>query len=61
MTQNVQWLVLLGTAFVVSVFLQMVRGYSAIETGLILTAATIGILVSSAAAQRLAKRYAQGP
>ena len=44
-TQNIQWLVLLGLSFVVSVFLQTVRGYSAIETGLILTPATIGILV----------------
>jgi MFS family permease len=58
-TQNVQWLVLLGLSFVVSVFLQTVRGYSAIETGLILTPATIGILVSSAAAGRLAQRRPQ--
>jgi len=42
-TQNMQWLVLLGLSFVVSVYLQTVRGYSAIETGLILTPATIGI------------------
>ena len=41
-TQNVQWLTLQGTFFVVSVFLQSVRGYSAIQTGLILTASTIG-------------------
>ena len=52
-TQNIQWLVLLGLSFVVSVYLQTVRGYSAIETGLILTPATIGILVSSMAAGRL--------
>ena len=58
-TQNVQWLVLLGLSFVVSVYLQTVRGYSAIGTGLILTPATIGILVSSVAAGRLAQRYAQ--
>ena len=58
-TQNIQWLVLLGLSFVVSVFLQTVRGYSAIETGLILTPATIGILVSSMAAGRLAQRRAQ--
>src|SRR4051794_9700436 len=58
-TQNVQWLVLLGLSFVVSVFLQTVRGYSAIETGLILTPATIGILVSSLSAGRLAQRRAQ--
>jgi MFS family permease len=58
-TQNVQWLVLLGLSFVVSVFLQTVRGYGAIQTGLILTPATIGILVSSMAAGRLAQRRAQ--
>jgi MFS family permease len=58
-TQNVQWLILLGTAFVVSAFLQVVRGYNAIETGVIFTAATGGILVSSLAAERLAKRHAQ--
>ena len=58
-TQNVQWLVLLGLSFVVSVYLQTVRGYSAIETGLILTPATIGILVSSMAAGRLAQRRTQ--
>jgi MFS family permease len=58
-TQNVQWLVLMGTSFVVSVFLQTVRGYNAIETGVIFTAATVGVLVSSLAAERLAKRRAQ--
>jgi MFS family permease len=58
-TQNVQWLVLMGTSFVVSVFLQEVRGYSAIKTGVIFTAATLGILFSSLAAERLAKRYSQ--
>ena len=58
-TQNIQWLLLMGTSFVVSVFLQTVRGYSAIETGVIFTAATVGILVSSLAAERLAKKYAQ--
>jgi MFS family permease len=58
-TQNVQWLLLMGTAFVVSAFLQVVRGYNAIETGVIFTAATGGILVSSLAAERLAKRHTQ--
>ncbi len=59
LTQNVQWLLLMGTSFVVSVFLQEVRGYSAVKTGVIFTAATVGILVSSLAAERLAKRFAQ--
>jgi predicted MFS family arabinose efflux permease len=58
-TQNIQWLVLIGTSFVVAVFLQTVRGYNAIETGVIFTAATIGVLVSSLAAERLAKRRPQ--
>jgi MFS family permease len=58
-TQNVQWLLLIGTAFVVSAYLQVVRGYNAIQTGVIFTAATGGILLSSLAAERLAKRYAQ--
>ena len=58
-TQNIQWLVLMGLSFVVSVYLQTVRGYSAIETGLVLTPATIGILLSSMAAARLARRRAQ--
>jgi MFS family permease len=58
-TQNVQWLMLLGSAFVVSAFLQVVRGYNAIETGVIFTAATGGILLSSLAAERLAKRHPQ--
>ena len=37
-TQNVQWLLLIGTAFVVSAYLQVVRGYNAIQTGVIFTA-----------------------
>ena len=49
-TQNIQWLLLMGVSFVVSVFLQEVRGYSAIKTGVVFTAATVGILVSSFAA-----------
>lgn len=58
-TQNIQWLLLLGISFTVSVFLQTVRGYSAIQTGLIFTAATVGILVSSALAERWARKYPQ--
>ncbi len=58
-TQNLQWLLLMGSSFVISVFLQVVRGYNAIKTGVIFTAATVGILVSSLAAERLAKRHEQ--
>ncbi|MGW4091577.1 MFS transporter [Nocardia sp. NPDC004750] len=57
-TQNIQWLLLMGTSFVVSAYLQVVRGYNAIETGVIFTAATIGLLVSSLSAGRLARRRA---
>ena len=58
-TQNTQWLLLIGVSFVVSAYLQVVRDYNAIETGVIFTAATVGILVSSLAAGRLTKRYPQ--
>ncbi len=58
-TQNIQWLVLQGGFFVISVFLQTVRGFSAIETGLILTASTIGVLFTSSIAGRLAKKRSQ--
>jgi MFS family permease len=59
LTQNLQWLVLQGAFFVISVFLQQVRGFSAIETGLVLLPATIGLLLSSAAAPRMARRHSQ--
>jgi MFS family permease len=58
-TQNVQWLTMQGSFFVISVFLQQTWHYSAIETGLMLTPAIVGILVSSAAAGRLAQRRPQ--
>jgi MFS family permease len=59
LTQTLQWLVLLGSSFVISVYLQQERGYSAIETGLVLLPATIGVLLASAAAQRMAGRHSQ--
>ena len=46
-TQNVQWLLLMGVSFVVSAYLQVVRGYNAIQTGVIFTAATAGLLITS--------------
>lgn len=51
-TRNVQWLMLMGTSFVVAAYLQVGRGYDAIGTGVIL-------LASSPAAGRLAKRRPQ--
>ncbi len=56
-TQNLQWLVLMGTSFTVAAYLQVVRGYDAIETGLIFTTATVGLLATSLSAARLARRH----
>jgi MFS family permease len=58
-TQLIQWLTLQGSFFVVSVYLQEIGHYSAIKTGLMLTPATVGILATSAAADRLARRHSQ--
>jgi MFS family permease len=58
-TQNAQWLLLTGVSFVVAAYLQVVRGYDAIQTGAIFTAETLGLLAASLAAERLAKRWAQ--
>ncbi|POX55298.1 MFS transporter [Streptomyces sp. Ru71] len=58
-TQNVQWLMLLGASFTVAAYLQVVRHYDAIQTGVIFTAATLGLLITSLSAERLAKRRSQ--
>ncbi|WP_235453577.1 MFS transporter [Streptomyces olivochromogenes] len=58
-TQNVQWLMLLGSSFTVAAYLQVVRHYDAIQTGVVFTAATLGLLVSSLSAERLAERRPQ--
>jgi MFS family permease len=58
-TQCMQWLIMQGSFFVISVFLQTVRGFSAIQTGLSLMPGTIGILLASALAQRMAQRRMQ--
>ena len=58
-TQTIQWLLLQGSFFVVSVYLQEVDGYNAVKTGLMLTPATIGILAASAGADRFARRHPQ--
>lgn len=58
-TQNIQWLILMGLSFTVATYLQVVRGYNAIDTGVIFTPATLGVLASSLAAERLAKRRPQ--
>ncbi|MEU3861606.1 MFS transporter [Streptomyces sp. NPDC028722] len=58
-TQNAQWLLLMGTSFTVAAYLQVVRGYDAIQTGVIFTAATLGLLVTSLSAEALARRRSQ--
>ena len=50
---------MIGTFFVVSVFVQVSRGYNAIQTGLIVTPATLGILLSSTRVGRMTQKYSQ--
>ncbi|MEU3844757.1 MFS transporter [Streptomyces sp. NPDC028635] len=58
-TQNLQWLILMGTSFTAAAYLQTVRHYDAIRTGVVFTAATLGLLTASLAAERLAVRRSQ--
>ncbi|MEU4426598.1 MFS transporter [Actinoplanes sp. NPDC024001] len=58
-TQNMQWLMVMGCSFVVSTYLQVVKGYNAIETGGVFTATTVGVLISSVAAGPMARRWPQ--
>lgn len=58
-TQNFQWLLLMGISMLVASHLQVVRGYDAIETGVIFSASTLGILVSSLAAGSFVRWFAQ--
>ena len=58
-TQFVQWMVLQGAFYVISVFFQTVRGFSAVSAGLIVTPATIGILLTGTRARKLATRTTQ--
>jgi MFS family permease len=59
LTQTSQWFMMAGTTFVMSVFLQVSKEYSAIKTGIVLVPATAGVLLSSAAAGRMARRRSQ--
>lgn len=58
-TQFVQWMVLQGAFYTISVFFQTIRGFSAISAGLVLTPATIGILLTGVRARKLATRTTQ--
>ncbi len=57
LTQNFQWFVLLGTSFVVSVFFQVARANSAIQTGLLMTPATVGVLLASWRVGTMVQKY----
>jgi MFS family permease len=58
-TQFVQWMVLQGGFYVISVFFQTVRDFSAVLAGLVVTPATIGILLTGTRARKLATRTTQ--
>ncbi len=58
-TQAAQWFLSLGLFFIISVFLQVAFEYSAIETGLMLTPAILGILFFSRRAGKIAKKYSE--
>ena len=58
-TQFVQWMVLQGAFYTISVFFQVVRGFSAVSAGLIVTPATIGILLTGTRARKMATRTTQ--
>jgi MFS family permease len=58
-TQNVQWFLQAGAAFVVAVFVQYSLGYNAIKTGLVLTPVTVGLLLASYRIGALTRRFEQ--
>src|SRR5438874_25907 len=58
-TQLIQWFILQGSFFVISVYLQEVLGYNAILTGLATTTTTRGDLLTGGLAGRLATRFTQ--
>src|SRR6266550_94712 len=58
-TQLIQWFIIQGSFFVISVYLQEVHHYNAIQTGLALTPTTIGILIAGALAGTLAQKRTQ--
>src|SRR5262249_48367804 len=52
-----QWFLQLGTLFVITVFAQQALGLSAIQSGVTMVPAIIGLLILSRMASPLAKRY----
>src|SRR5262252_3419823 len=58
-TQLIQWFIMQGSFFVISVYLQDVHHFNAIQTGLTLTPTTLGILIAGGLAGRLAQTRTQ--
>jgi MFS family permease len=58
-TQLIQWFIMQGSFFVISVYLQDVHHFNAIQTGLTLTPTTIGILIAGGLAGMLAQKRTQ--
>ncbi|HXZ05506.1 MAG TPA: MFS transporter, partial [Ktedonobacteraceae bacterium] len=58
-TQLIQWFIMQGSFFVISVYLQDVHHFNAIQTGLTLTPTTIGILIAGGLAGTLAQKRTQ--
>lgn len=56
-TQNAQWFLSSGITFVTAVFLQLVFGFSAIETGLMMLPVIIGLVFFSRRSAQLSKKY----
>jgi len=56
-TQAAQWLLSSGIGFVVSVFLQVTFGFSAIQTGLMMIPVIVGVLFFSRRSAKLAKKF----
>jgi EmrB/QacA subfamily drug resistance transporter len=57
----VQNLVLMGVFFIVPLFLQIVQGFDALETGVRMLPASVGLFVAALAGSALAKRFPARP
>jgi MFS family permease len=56
-TQIANWFMIIGTSFVVSVYFQVSREYSAVQTGIYLMPATVGLLLVSWRMGALVRRF----
>ncbi|HEX5415604.1 MAG TPA: MFS transporter, partial [Chloroflexota bacterium] len=56
-TQIANWFMIIGSSFVVSVYFQVSREYSAVQTGIFLLPATVGLLLGSWQVGALTRRF----